>query len=298
MFAIRTDLAEELRDHAMTKRAKDAAGEPDGVTYQERLTKETIRISTIDVTNEAGEVALGKKRGRYVTISYPTASGLDYANFISLCDVLADELKSLCGTPSCALVCGLGNRNLAADAIGVLAAESVLATHHLCSQEKTLFKTSGLFDLATISPGVMAKTGLESASLVGSAVQLLRPDLVIAVDSLAAREVSRLARTIQLCNTGIAPGSGIGNRRAVFDEESLGVPVIAIGVPTVVDTATLVRDAMGENAENASLDTMNGLFVSPKEIDLIAANMGKLIGYAINRSFHGNFSYEEMAMMA
>ena len=298
MFEIRTDLAEELRSHAMAADAKSSAGEIDGVLYQE-TEKDGVRISTIDIINEDGEKKLGKKRGRYITISYPTASGLGYSDFIGLCDILAEKLRAVCGDVSRILVCGLGNRELAADAVGVIAVENVLVTHHIRESDEELFASSGFFDISAISPGVMAKTGMESADVVKAVVERLRPDVVIAVDSLAAREAARLARTIQLSDTGISPGAGVGNRRAAFDKDYIGVPVIAVGVPTVVDTATLVHDALaGQELREETLASLSGLFVSPKEIDVIAENVGKIIGYAINRAFHGDFSYEEMAMMA
>lgn len=298
MFEIRTDLAEELRSHVMASDAKSSAGEIDGVLYRE-TEKGDVRISTIDIINEDGEKKLGKKQGRYITISYPTASGLGYSDFIGLCDILAENLRSICKNVSRILVCGLGNRELAADAVGVIAVENVLVTHHIRESDEALFASSGFFDVSAISPGVMAKTGMESADVVKGVVERLHPDVVIAVDSLAAREAARLARTIQLSDTGISPGAGVGNRRAAFDRDYIGVPVIAVGVPTVVDTATLVHDALaGQDIREETLASLSGLFVSPKEIDVIAENVGKIIGYAINRAFHGDFSYEEMAMMA
>lgn len=297
MISIRTDLAEELRTHAMTEEASDSVGELDGVVYREEQ-KGDIRISTITITNENGEKKLGKKCGRYITLSYPTSSGLDYAGFTALCDALAESIGLLCGDAKSVLVCGLGNRELAADAVGVIAAENTLATHHIKMYDPDIFQSSGFSDIAVLSPSVMAKTGMEAADIARGAVENIRPELVIAVDSLAAREASRLARTIQLSDTGIAPGSGIGNRRAAFDKEYVGVPVVAIGVPTVVDTATLVHDALNGNEVNEeAMKALSGLFVSPKEIDVIAENVGKIIGYAINRAFHGGFSYEEMAML-
>ena len=283
----------------MAGEAKASAGELDGVIYEEKTVRENVRVSTIDVTSEAGERKLGKKRGRYVTVSYPTASGLGYSELIELCDIVAEQLRALCGTVSRVLVCGLGNRELAADAVGPLAVDSVLVTHHIKAYDEAVFAAGGFFDIAALVPGVTAKTGMEAAELVRGAVEHLRPDAVIAIDALAAREATRLARTIQLSDAGIEPGAGVGNRRAVFDRDFLGVPVIAVGVPTVVDTATLVHDALGErNVDEDALASLSGLFVSPKEIDVIAKNVGKIIGYAINRAFHGDFSYEEMAMMA
>ena len=292
MFEIRTDLAEEMRDKAMSAEAKASSGEVDGVLYRE-IKKGDVKISTIDIVNENGERKLGKPCGKYVTISYPTAAGLGYTELTELCDILAEQIRDICGKVSSALICGLGNRALAADAVGVLAAEKVLVTHHIKENDADFFAKSGFFDL------VVAKAGREAAARVESVVKDLQPDGGVVVDSLAAREAARLARTIQLSDTGISPGSGVGNRRASFDRAYIGVPVIAIGVPTVVDTATLVYDALAGRETDASLlQKLSGLFVSPKEIDIIVQNVGTIIGYAINRAFHGNFSYEDIAMMA
>lgn len=297
MFSIRTDLAEELRTHAMTMRAKEKTGEIDGVLYNER-TQDFIKISTIEIINEAGEKTLGKPKGRYVTISFPTAANLTYTDFITLCNAVSVELRAFCWDHSHTLVCGIGNRELSSDALGVLAAENVLVTHHLKQMDGIPLGVSGFGDVSAFTPGTMAKTGMESASLIHSVVEKLRPDAVIAIDALAARDACRLARTIQISDTGIAPGSGIGNRREALNEETLGVPVISIGVPTVVDTATLLRDALEGRSPNENiLRSLSGLFVAPKEIDEIAENMGRLIGWAINRTLHGEFPYEEMAMM-
>ena len=297
MFSIRTDLAEELRTQAMSMRAKEKKGEIDGILYNER-TEDFIKITTIEIINEMGEKALGKPKGRYVTVSFPTAANLCYRDFLSLCDAVSKELRAFCWDYSHTLVCGIGNRALSADALGVLTADNVLVTHHLKHMDGIPLGVSGFGDVSAFSPGPMAKTGAESAELIRSIVDKLRPDAIIAVDALAARDATRLARTIQISDTGIAPGSGIGNARMALTEESLGVPVIAIGVPTVVDTATLVRDSLEGRSPNENLlRELSGLFVAPKEIDTISENLSRLIGWAINRALHGNFSYEEMAMM-
>ena len=297
MFSIRTDLAEELRTQAMSMQAREKAGDIDGVLYNER-TQGFIKITTIEIINEKGEKTLGKPKGKYVTISFPTAANLCYADFLTLCDAVSRELRAFCWDYSHTLVCGIGNRELSADALGVIAADNVLVTHHLKQAEGLHFGVSGFGDVSAFVPGPMAKTGAESASLIHSVVEKIRPDAIIAVDALAARDAYRLARTIQISDTGIAPGSGIGNCREELNEKTLGIPVIAIGVPTVVDTATLVKDALEGRSPNENvLRSLSGLFVSPKEIDIIASHMGRLIGWAINRALHGEFSYEEMAMM-
>ena len=160
------------------------------------------------------------------------------------------------------------------------------------------FGMGGFADVSVFSPGTLAETGSESADLIRSIANEIRPDLIVAIDALAARDASRLARTIQISDAGISPGSGIGNDRTALNCETMGVPVVAIGVPTVVDTATLLYDALkDQNPDIRAIDSLKGLFVAPKEIDTIAENMGKLIGYALNRTLHGDFSYEEMAML-
>ncbi len=295
MKYIRTDLAEELRSEAITAEAKQHTGELDGIIYRERM-KENVRISTLIVETQEGEKRLGKPRGTYITISFPTAANLGYAEFLTLCDVVSAELELLCGEKKRVLVCGIGNDAFAADALGVIAARHVLVTHHLKGVMSPYM--DAFADVSAITPGIMAKTGMESAALVRSAVKTIKPDAVIVMDALAARDTERLARTIQLSDAGLVPGSGIGNHRESLDESTLGVPVIAIGVPTVVDTATLVSDVLaGREADASAMKRLSGFFVAPKEIDLIAENLGKLIGYAINRAFHGDFPYEEMAMM-
>ncbi|MBO5046945.1 MAG: GPR endopeptidase [Clostridia bacterium] len=295
MDFIRTDLAEEMRDRAMTKTAREKQGELDGIVFHEKKEGD-IRISTIAIQTAEGEKELGRPIGNYVTISFPTAANLGYAEFLGLCDIVSRELRALCKGKKRVLVCGVGNGAFAADALGVIAARHVLVTHHL--KEMMSPHMDAFADIAAITPGIMAKTGMESADMVKSAVSSVHPDIVVVIDALAAREADRLARTIQISDTGLAPGSGLGNHRAVLDEKTLGVPVIAIGVPTVVDTATLVYDALaGRDIDENALKKLSGFFVAPKEIDVIAENLGKLIGYAINRAFHGDFPYEEMAMM-
>ncbi|MBR7161341.1 MAG: GPR endopeptidase [Clostridia bacterium] len=294
---IRTDLAEELRTYAMSKRAKEEKGELDGILYNERQ-EDFIKISTIEILDERGERILGKPKGKYVTISFPTAAHLSYADFLKLCDALAVELRAFCWDYSHTLVCGIGNRELSSDALGVIAAEHVLTTHHMKRMDGIPIGIGGFGDVSSFAPGPATKTGMETAELVHSVVEKERPDAVIAVDALAAREADRLARTIQISDTGITPGSGLGSVRSALNFETLGVPVIAVGVPTVVDTATLLRDALEGNSPNESvIASLAGLFVAPKEIDAIAKNMGKAIGYALNRALHGDFPYEEMAMI-
>ncbi len=290
---IRTDLAEELRGRAMEQSAREKKGELDGVVYEEE-TQGRLRTSRIKILNGQGEKTIGKAKGSYVTISFPAAGELSYEEFTSLSDLLAREIRALAGERESVLVAGLGNDRFAADALGVIAVRHTLVTHHLKGNEA--FSAFG--DIAAVTPGIMAKTGMESAELIAGAVKSVSPSLVIAIDAMAAREAGRLARTVQLCNTGIFPGAGLGNHRRELSEKTLGVPVLAIGVPTAVDAATLVYDALeGQRIDEKSMEKLSGFFVCPKDIDLVAELLGKLIGHAINRAFHGDISYEEMEML-
>ena len=293
MISFRTDLAEELRTHAMGGRDRELSG----IRYLER-TEDDIRISTVDITHETGERELGKPKGRYVTLTFGGEETLFGSGFFTLCDKLAREIRALLKDAKSILVVGLGNGDLSADAVGVIAASFVPATRHLKKEDAAWFQKSGLFDLSVLFPYDAAKMGIDTLSLVRFAIKDLRPDAVIAVDALAARDSARLLRTIQLANTGIIPGSGLGRGQAALNEKTLGVPTLAIGVPTVVDTETLLRDALQQAGLSSDLaeSPLRG-FVSSKDVDVTVKNMGKLIGFSIGRAFHTALSYEELLIM-
>ena len=208
------------------------------------------------------------------------------------------------------LIAGLGNNFITADSIGPKALSKVLITRHLKQQLGGL-DNFGLIEMSGIAPGVLGQTGMETAEIIFSVAEKIKPSLVILIDALASRKISRLATTIQLSNTGIAPGSGVGNHRRAIDSELLGAPVVSIGVPTVVDAATLSYDVLEEAYKQASIeiddkltrDILNialeesggNFFVTPKESDLIINEVSKIIGYAINRCFYNEISFEEMS---
>lgn len=302
---IRTDLALETRE------AHVQAGLPDdGVAVKEE-TVNGLKCSTIDIlTPEAAEAAK-RSIGKYITIEFGRVWSKDYASFKDVVELISEKLKEL--VRDCIpvekittiLVVGLGNTAVGPDALGPLAMDSVIVTHHLRATQDDVCTKLGLSDVAVMKPGVLGRTGIESADLIMSAVEQIKPSLVIAVDALASRRLARLATTVQLSNTGIAPGSGVGNTRKTINNETLGCPVIAIGIPTVVDIATLAMDVMekaGFSTSNMSLEDITkalsssdtDFYVSPKDTDLIVAEVAKITGYAINRAFHGDIAYEEM----
>lgn len=292
-----TDLAVEARSEYMSAYAPAHGGEIDGVTYAEK-SEGDFSVSTIDILNEAGERAVGKRRGRYVTVSFPDITLAGYDDFTRLCSLCAKEIRSLCsyaaGEVKSVLLCGLGNERMTPDALGPASVKNVLVTRHLKENDREVFDRAGFFDICAVYPDVSAHTGLDGAEIVRAAAQHASPDVIIAVDALAAREAPRLCKTLQICSAGISPGSGVGNAKRAIDKESMGVPVVSLGVPTVINAATLVADAAGERAK---AEELGGLFVCPKDIDEISVKLSKLIGYAINRAFHGELSFEEMTMM-
>ena len=176
------------------------------------------------------------------------------------------------------LVVGLGNMNLTPDSVGPRTADSVNATMHLAVCEPNLFRSLECLEIAVVVPGVMSTSGVEAAEVVSSLCDRIEPDAVIAVDSIASRSPERLGRTVQISNTGIFPGSGIGNRRQPLSEKTLGVPVIAIGVPTVIN-------ARAFSSENDRLQKENDLFVSPRDIDTVVSVSAKIISRSINQAF-------------
>lgn len=250
---IRTDLAVEARE----SRAEECNRE-EGVSFEENFDEATgIRVTTVRILNQAGEAAIGKPVGTYITLEAESLELPDEDCHRRVSEQLAEHLRGLIetalrktGTPAdgsaskkespAILTVGLGNRAVTSDSLGPRVVDELWITRHL---EAASPKISGII------PGVMAQTGMESAQIVHAIVSETEPQLVIAVDALAARSASRLGTTIQLTDTGIQPGSGVGNHRHRLTKESLGVPVIAIGVPTVVSAAAIIYDTVQSLSE-------------------------------------------------
>ena len=193
-------------------------------------------------------------------------------------------------------VTGLGNAELTADALGPDTVSKLTATRHLREHELPLYREIGCSALSAFAPGVLGQTGIETLELLRGAVRSVKPDLVVAVDALAARSCKRLASTVQLSDAGIVPGSGVGNHRTAITADTLGVPVIALGVPMVVDSSTLVYDALQEahiddisDSLREVLENGRSFFVSPKESDVITRQVSELLARAISMAFVGDF---------
>ena len=294
MYEIRTDLA--LEAHEINAQA----GREDGIRTEEE-TIDGFLVTTVHVSEGEGERLAKKKAGTYINVDVGKSWLLASEGFAALVALLAGQLRRLfpSGFSGSALVVGLGNYDITADSIGPKAVEKVVVTRHLRTLNPQLYKSAGFGDLCAFAPGVLGQTGMESAEIVHSIVEAVRPALIVAIDALASRRLARLATTVQLCDTGIYPGAGVSNRRSELSKETLGVPVLSIGVPTVVDAATLAYDLLGKDAdEQAAAALLAGdgkdMFVTLKESDVITKQTARLLGFAINRAFHGDMSVEEM----
>ncbi len=291
LLEIRTDLASELCE------GKNVS---DGVkTYTDIIGGMKVDFVEIDAKNGR---RLGKSAGKYATADVGRIWESDRTRFSSAADSLSKLFGAFFGHvgKGCVLVAGLGNMNVTADSVGPRVAEKLLVTNHIKTLDKPLFDSVGFGDVASVSPGVMGQTGIESSELVISAAKCCGASLIVAIDSLASHSLSRLGTTVQITDAGISPGSGVFNTRGGITKESAGVPVVAVGVPTVVDASTLALDLMsGGNDTSLAEKLLSGrgktLFITPKETDVIAEKTASLIACALNRALHKNIPPEEMA---
>ena len=281
MFQKRTDLALEARDlwQASAERTSRLSGVKAVKTRQEGYP-----VTRVDILDRRGEEALGKPQGSYLTIDLTTFWQQKADFFERAVRAVGRQLKTLVPPEGSVLVIGLGNGAMTPDAVGPLTLDSVLITRHLIASMPRQF--SGFRPVAVQRTGVLGTTGVESAEAVRGLVEQVKPGLVIAVDALASRRMGRVCATVQLSDTGIVPGSGVGNHRAALNAETLGVPVIALGIPTVVDAATLAADLLEESgAEQVDEEKLreNGSFmVTTRDIDQQVRDLAKVAGYGIN----------------
>lgn len=272
---------------------------PSSPEYSEDISG-NIKLCRLDISNDELSKKYGRQKGRYVSavcekIWLYSAAEIDFAAEVigsEIRKMLSDATSKKIDKNFSVLVAGLGNSEITADAIGPLTVAKLTVTRHIREVSEEIFHTLGLCNISSIAPGVLSQTGIETLELVRGAVRNTSPDAVIAVDALAARSCERLGRTVQISDSGISPGSGIGNLRKAINKENLGVPVIALGVPTVVDSATLVYDAIersgihdGEGRLKEVLDNERGFFVSPKESDLISEQVSLLLSRALDVAF-------------
>lgn len=314
LYTPRTDLALEAREMLSRRVREDIPG-----VIVETSENEEVVITRVNITTQEAERLMGKRQGKYVTIE---AQGLRYKNTLledQIMKLLSKELVGLFDLQRNAtvLVVGLGNWNVTPDALGPRAVDKVVVTRHLQEMLSPELR-GGVRSVCAISPGVLGITGMETAEIIHGIVGKVKPSVVIAVDALAAASSRRVLTTVQLANTGIHPGSGVGNKRFGLSQDFLGVPVIAIGVPTVVHASTIAMDTIDTLQEHAAFaryfksmadlsdqerhtivrqvlpDMLGDLMVTPKEIDRLIQDIAHIIAGGINQALHPHIDYENI----
>lgn len=310
-YNFRTDLAIETREAYQKAKQMDIPGVE--VINDE---KDEVKITRVKVVSEEGANEIGKPIGNYITLEVPKIEEDDPEVNEKIYKILAKELKLIIGDNKneAVLVVGLGNSNVTPDALGPKVISYLEVTRHIIEFAPE-YLTKPVRSVSAISPGVLGTTGIETGEIIKGVIDRVKPDLVIAIDALASRKLERISTTIQIADTGINPGSGVGNKRMPLSRETLGIPVIAIGVPTVVDAATMANDTIELMLENIQkMGSQNGvnydkindmeqeekynmikqvltpyvgdLVVTPKEIDAIIGNVSEVVAHGINYALH------------
>mgnify|MGYP004664421823 FL=1 len=279
----RTDLALECRENT-------GCGEIEGVTVSEREF-DGGRLTEINVLSDEGGKKLGKPKGRYITMEtdgFPEGDGL----FCDATDELTECLLSLVPDSGTVLVAGLGNTDITPDALGPKCSSLIFSTRHIDGETAKALSLPPLRNVCAVSPGVTGQTGIETLEIIAGICDRVKPCCVICVDALAAGSVKRLAKTVQISSSGIEPGSGVNNARRAVTRETLGVPVIGIGVPTVVDAASLVSDIAGDRVKKDG--AYDHLVVTPGNIDVVISSASRFLALAVNRALQRGLTPEEL----
>ncbi len=309
-FNFRTDLASERRD--LYKKANSIEDEISGIESTKEEINENIAVERVKITNEEGEKAIGKPKGTYITIDIKKLKLAQDEDIEKSAETLSKELSSVIDTHISeqdeVLVVGLGNIYVTPDALGPKVINEIEVTRHIINYLPQ-YVEEGTRMVSAISPGVLGTTGIETLEIIKGIVDNIHPKLVIVIDALASRSIERISSTVQLSDTGIVPGAGVGNKRTEISQATLGIPVIAIGIPTVVETAVLVNDSLDlfitklqeeaksndylnqlkeqdnyEEIKEALLPNDYNLIVTPKEIDDLIENMSQVVAKGINMS--------------
>lgn len=283
-MVFRTDLAVEAAKNIQTLSKKDF----------EKTVEHTgaVTVTTLHLHSDTAANAIGKPRGTYITLEFPALSD-DEKALESSATLLAQKITALLPKEGTVLTVGLGNRGITPDALGPRTADMVLATRHIDGEFARSVGLEGLRSSAVLTPGVLGQTGTESSEIVRGVCAVVSPVAILAVDALAASDVTRLGRTVQISDSGISPGAGVGNRRQPLNAATFGVPVIGIGVPTVVDAVTIAAAVGG-----AATKEIQNLIVTPKEIDLVINRAARLIAAGINGALQPAFSPLELISLA
>lgn len=284
----RTDLAMECLDFA-----RDIV--PNGVKT-ENFEQNGIEITRVRIETEEGARILGKPIGDYLTIDtsdFKTPSGRFADEVEAIATLITSFLPS--DREGCTLIVGLGNRDITPDALGPKVIGYSLATRHISKDLAAEIGLENLNSVAAIATAVTGQTGIETAEMVSAIVKSISPTAVIVIDALASKSVERLATTVQISNSGISPGSGVQNSRKELSEHTLGVPVISVGVPMVVDMTTVAYDMLGDGFDSEKVsDKGRAMMVTPREIDLAVEHAAKTVAFGINRALQPSLSLDDL----
>ena len=310
MYNFRTDLASERRD--IYQKANNLSNEIDGIESTKEEINENIKVERVKITNENGEKAIGKPIGNYITIDVKKLKIAQEEEITKAAETLSNELKKVIDmhidSQGEVLVVGLGNIYVTPDSLGPKVINEIEVTRHVIKYLPQ-YVEEGTRMISAISPGVLGTTGIETVEILKGIVDNINPKLVIVIDALASRSIERISSTVQISDTGIVPGAGVGNTRSEISKKTLGIPVIAIGIPTVVETAVLVNDSLDlliqklqneaksndylnklkeednyEDIKEALIPQDYNLIVTPKEIDDLIENMKDIVAQGINQS--------------
>lgn len=310
MYNFRTDLASERRD--IYQKANNVEGQINGVESEQEEIDENLRVERVKITNEEGEKAIGKPVGSYVTVDIRGLKIAQEEELEKAATVVSRELGKIIDNhidkQGEILVVGLGNIYVTPDSLGPKVINDIEVTRHIINYLPQ-YVEEGTRMVSAISPGVLGTTGIETVEILKGIVDNINPKLLIVIDALASRSIERISSTVQISDTGIVPGAGVGNTRSEISKNSLGIPVVAIGVPTVVETAVLVNDSLDlfieklqeeaksndylnrlkeednyEEIKEALIPKEYNLIVTPKEIDELIENMTKIVATGINQS--------------
>lgn len=249
-------------------------------------------VTEMEITDEKASELIGKPQGKYVTVSIGKIWLEHDDRWNAAAEIIANELKNLIynrGVPEGVLIAGLGNRSIVSDAIGPMTAEGITVNRHIKENDPSLFDRLRSLPISAVIPGVTGQTGMEALELIKGASDAVKPSVIIVIDALASKSVDRLGTTVQISDTGISPGSGIGNRRHPISRDTLGVPVISVGVPTVVDSSTLVFDTLEKagvseisDALERELENGKSFFVTLKDADTVISEMSSLLCHSLH----------------
>ena len=310
MYNFRTDLASERRD--IYQKANNMEGQINGVESEQEEIDENLRVERVKITNEEGEKAIGKPVGSYVTVDIRGLKIAQEEELEKAATVVSRELVKIIDNhidkQGEILVVGLGNIYVTPDSLGPKVINDIEVTRHIINYLPQ-YVEEGTRMVSAISPGVLGTTGIETVEILKGIVDNINPKLLIVIDALASRSIERISSTVQISDTGIVPGAGVGNTRSEISKNSLGIPVVAIGIPTVVETAVLVNDSLDlfieklqeeaksndylnrlkeednyEEIKEALIPKEYNLIVTPKEIDELIENMTKIVATGINQS--------------